>query len=331
MTTDRPIFVVGFQRSGTTLLQSLLGAHPAIAAPPEMYFVLRIWKLADWYGDLSDDDALRRALHDTLHAPNDALAECGFDEESLFETMRTGNRSYAALLDAVMSDFTQRHGKARWSEKSPGQRAVDVFSLFPTAQVVHIVRDPRDVVSSSRETPWTTSGAHRLATAWRAFTSSNIHAGRAAGPTRFLQVHYEDLTAEPEATLRLVCTFLGEEFAPEMLSDVARRRPTLAPAAAPWQARALEEISTSSQGTWRARLSRVDRLQVAGVVAAYLEPLGYAPARPRSVRLGRAMNSVLAARRILRKRPPVDARSRYERTQALVARSAAATDITGTS
>ena len=48
--TERPIFVVGFQRSGTTLLQSLLGAHPRIAAPPEVHFFFRIYGLRDYWG-----------------------------------------------------------------------------------------------------------------------------------------------------------------------------------------------------------------------------------------------------------------------------------------
>jgi hypothetical protein len=62
-----PIFVVGHQRSGTTLLQALLGSHPNIASPPETYFVSRIADLADCYGNLGDDENLRRALHDTLN------------------------------------------------------------------------------------------------------------------------------------------------------------------------------------------------------------------------------------------------------------------------
>ena len=41
MAQDRPIFVVGYQRSGTTLLQALLGAHHRIAGPPETHFIFR--------------------------------------------------------------------------------------------------------------------------------------------------------------------------------------------------------------------------------------------------------------------------------------------------
>lgn len=54
-----------------------------------------------------------------------------------------------------MSDFTARAGKQRWSEKSAGQPIDAALGLFPNAQVVHILRDPRDVVASSLATPWT--------------------------------------------------------------------------------------------------------------------------------------------------------------------------------
>ena len=59
---DLPIFVIGFQRSGTTLLQSLLGAHPRIAAPPETHYIARVAHLADYFGD----DALTEREIDVL-------------------------------------------------------------------------------------------------------------------------------------------------------------------------------------------------------------------------------------------------------------------------
>src|SRR3954447_2480432 len=100
--TERPIFVVGFQGSGTTLLQSLLGGHPRIAAPPELHFLFRIHDLRDFWGDLQDDAQAAAALHELLHAPFGLLDECGFDESALLERFRDADRSYAALLSTVL-------------------------------------------------------------------------------------------------------------------------------------------------------------------------------------------------------------------------------------
>src|SRR4051812_1404298 len=103
-----PIFVVGFQRSGTTLLQAMLGAHPAIAAPPETHFIFRIAGLADYYGDLADDTLLRRALHDAINPVMPVFEHCGFDEERLFMRAKRGKRSYRGLFDTILDDYAER-------------------------------------------------------------------------------------------------------------------------------------------------------------------------------------------------------------------------------
>src|SRR5437879_13590586 len=86
------------------------------------------------------------------------------------------------LLDVVMTDFAERHGKARWCEKTPTQPAEWVYWLFPDAQVVHIVRDPRNVVASSLETPWVRRSAGAVSREWRNFTLANIREGLRVGP-----------------------------------------------------------------------------------------------------------------------------------------------------
>ncbi|MGH2760583.1 MAG: sulfotransferase family protein [Actinomycetota bacterium] len=290
MADDTPIFVVGFQRSGTTLMQALLGAHSRIAAPPEMHFSFRIARFAKSYGDLTDDDVLRRVVEEALNPPADLFADCGFDVDVIVERIKRGERTMRGVLEAIMGDFTERHGKARWSEKSPGQSVAQVESLFPDATIIHIVRDPRDVIASSLATPWTLSGAHALAHRWRAFTLDNVRRGLRAGPARFLQLRYEDLTRDPEPVLRVVFAFLGETFEPEILTNPKLRRPTVAQAAAPWQQRALEPVTAARSGGWRTGLSRIDRLIVQSVFHRELPVLGYSPPARRAVVAGRILD-----------------------------------------
>ena len=290
--SELPIFVIGFQRSGTTLLQSLLGAHPRIAAPPETHFIARVAHLADYFGDLEDDANLRRALHEALNPPVPLLAECGFDEDVLFERATAGPRTYAALLDTLMSDFADRHGKSRWCEKTPTQPASWVFALFPDAQVVHIVRDPRDVVASSLEVPWTGIGARRIAAAWRRFTLDNVRVGLEVGPSRFLQIRYEDLARDFEATLSLVCAFLGEGLTAEMLTNPERRLPTIAAAASPWHGTVLEQRPPPVSGSYRSRLRADRRARVAATIGGVIPAVGYPPARRSTVLAGHVLNAL---------------------------------------
>jgi hypothetical protein len=272
MATDRPIFVVGFQRSGTTLLQSLLGAHPRIAAPPELHFILRVAYFRDYFGDLADDANLRRALHEALNPPVDILGECGFDEDALFDRAAAGPRTYAGLFAAIMDDYAERNDRERWAEKTPSQRPDDIWNLFADAQVIHIIRDPREVVASSLDMPWERRSAAAIALDLRHFTLESVARGRRAGAAQYLQLRYEDLARDPEAVLRLVCAFIGEDYDPGML-DPARRGQALMPSAS-WQAQAAQAIAPVTS-KWRAKLGAADRVRVQAIVSELLAPYGY--------------------------------------------------------
>ena len=277
---NTPLFVVGFQRSGTTLLQALLGAHPRIAAPPETYFVGRVYDHADYFGDLSDDANLEAALHELLNPPLDFFSDCGFDERKLLTRTKAGPRTYASLLDTTLRDFAEREGKARWVEKSAGQPLTPLLELFPEAKAVHIVRDPRDVVASSLKTAWTDPDAAEVARAWRSFVLVTVAQGMEIGPAQFLQVRYEDLARDPGAVLRVICAFVGEDYDPGMVEDTGRRRATVPAIATGWQGRALSPVAPTRPRAWERGLERLDQVRVHAVAGSLVGPLGYRPPRP---------------------------------------------------
>jgi LPS sulfotransferase NodH len=303
---ERPIFVIGHQRSGTTLLQSLLGAHSRIAAPPELYFIYRVAHHAEYFGELTDDGNLRRALREALDAPLDILAACGWEFDTLLERARQGPRTYRGLFEALMGDFAERQGKVRWSEKSPGQTLGEAYALVPDAQFVHIVRDPRDVVASSVRAPMTEPDVTAIARGWRDFTLRNVRRGFVIGPAQYLQLRYEDLTRDPAAVLRIVCAFLGEDYEPAMLEDPSLRRVTVPEIAKGWQGGALESVRATGEGRWRTRLGRRDQWRVHAVVGPLLAALGYEPPGLRERLPALPLAAAESAQRVLarRRRPP---------------------------
>ena len=318
---DPPIFVVGYQRSGTTLLQSLIGAHPQIAAPPELHFILRVAYLRTVFGDLADDRNLRRALHEALNPPVDLLSQAGFEEDVIFERARSGPRTYAGLFAAIMQDYADRQGKRRWSEKSPSQKLDDIYSLFPDALAVHILRDAREIVASNLEMPWERRSSAAIARAVRNFTLASIKRGRKAGPGRYMQVRYEDLTSETESVLRQVCVFVGEEYDDGIL-DPARRGSALS-RGADWQRGAAEPVVAPRAMNWPRRLTRIDQVRVQALTRDLLEPFGYkAPSRP--VRMLSPLTRAEMALRFAipdmyaRSRQPKTPQARYEAIQKMV-------------
>src|SRR5436190_2728102 len=283
--STRPTFVAGSARSGTTLLQSALGAHARIAAPPEIYFATRIWSLSDYYGDLRDDVALERAVRATLDFA--LLESLRVDTAAVLAEALAGPRTYGSLLDTVMRHIADRRGKARWSDKTPWQAPAIAWELAPEAQVIHIVRDPRDVIASSVEAPWIEERPLDLARAWTRFNRRSARDGAAAGPARYHRVRYEDLVNDPETVLRLVCAFLQEDFDPAMLDPAERGASgTVVGAAAPWQERVATPIGPSRVGRHAEVLSRRDRWLIAPMLDRELGALGYDSPRRRAIAAG---------------------------------------------
>ncbi len=287
-----PIFVVGFPRSGTTLLQALLGAHPRIAAPPEMHYFQRIAHLHDYWGDLSDDSVLHRVITETVQPPIPWLDRCNFDPDRIFERARHGPRTYAAVLDAVLTDFAERQGKERWSEKTPRQAPLPIWRHFPNAQVVHIIRDPRPTIASTMAKlggyPDPVSAAH----AWRKFTIAAVLGGARKGPAHYLRISYEDLSRDPETVMRLVFAFLGEEFDRDVISDRSRRATALPVALGSMLDDVLEPIRASDDDKWREAFPARVRAQIAAIVGDLCPLLGYPPPQAATMRLGRPLKAL---------------------------------------
>src|SRR4029079_289784 len=124
--------------------------------------------------------------------------------------------------DAVMTDFAERNGKQRWSEKTPHQGAPGIWLHFPEARVGHIVRDPRPTVVSNLTKLGGWPDLLSTARAWRGFTLRNIAAGAQRRAWPYLRIRYEDLAREPAAVMRVVFAFLGEDFDASSLDDPDR-------------------------------------------------------------------------------------------------------------
>jgi hypothetical protein len=303
---QRPIFIVGFPRSGTTLLQSLLGAHPNIAAPPEVHFFLRIYNVRDYWGDLADDQRAAAAMRALVRAPADLFANCGFDEDALVRKFLAGDRSYRSLLATLLDDFAERQGKARWSEKTPQQMPAQAWHLMPDAQVVHIHRDPRAVIASNlatwsdRRPPWL------IAQEWSNYTRTVLAEGRAKAGS-FVTIRYEDLADDPEPVLRSLCEFLGEDFTAQMLTPAPERMTAVAASTLRWQSEAGAPVRPAAS-RW-STIPLPQRALAGSALVHDLDALGYPAEPPALAALGRLLGPARSPR-LLRDRRRARLRAR---------------------
>jgi hypothetical protein len=206
-----PIFIGGMFKSGTTLLRAMLGQHSVIASGLETYWF-------DWEWARRDSAEMRRRLERLAeYFDMDAVAVLG---------MARAAPSPEAFLDALMAELTRRQGKKRWAEKTPGNIAhVDrIWKAWPDAQIVHIIRDPRDIFASLVEAKkWDT--APEFADRWAATVGrgERLLAELRPGAHSYLAIRYESLIAAPDATMRRVMDFLREPWEPQVAAFSGRQ------------------------------------------------------------------------------------------------------------
>lgn len=197
--TNRPIFIVGAQRSGTTLVRLLLDAHPAICVGPETSFLKHV-----------KDGATRAMGTDRPQKRQDGLAVGQHAIE----------RELAAAWTRILSSHASINGASRWGDKTPVHRyhGPRIRRLFPDAQVVAVVRHPAAVARSrarwgyeaqSTARDWASSVRHHRADAER------------FGPRNFHLVRYEDLLADPRRVMSDLLAFLDEPWDDAVLDHTA--------------------------------------------------------------------------------------------------------------
>jgi hypothetical protein len=247
---DRPVFVVGCPRSGTTLLSLMLHAHPRLAIPPETRFLISTWRERHRFGDLSTDTQ-RRALAKACVRKKSRITDLDLDPDEVRDAILAAPPTIGSAFGTVFRLYAERHGAARWGDKRPAYfQEVDVLlRLFPDAQVVHVVRDARANVASLKSMPWWPYGSIGSMATWaQAEWCSRRNAHRLPSHV-FHVVRYESLVADPEPVLRELCAFLGEDFEPAMLQPAAVS--DVVPEGKTWHGNLANDVSTDRVDAWR--------------------------------------------------------------------------------
>lgn len=253
MSSDRPIFVVGCPRSGTTMLSLMIHAHPRLAMPPETRFLVRTWRKRKSFGDLTIP-ANHLELARSCVRTGSKVREMGLDPQEIVDTIMLAPPTIGSAFGAVFKMFADQHGAARWGDKRPQYFSeVDVLlRLFPDAQIVHIVRDGRASVASLKKMPWWPYDSIASMATWSQAEYCSRRNAKRLPKDVFHVMRYETLVADPEPELRKLCDFLDEDFDPAMLephevSHVVPERKT-------WHEALKQSVSTDRVESWRTGL-----------------------------------------------------------------------------
>ncbi len=247
-------FIVGAERSGSTVLRLMLGHHPKICWMQEFeYAVDQVTPDGHW-PDLSD-------YVEWLSTHRIFLArQLDIDR----------NLDYPDLVRSFLTQYQQREGKPIIG--ATVHRSFDrVLYIWPEARFIHIVRDPRDVARSCVAMGWggnTYTGIAR----WIEVEKCWDQLRAKVCPSRVKEVRQEDLIREPVTSLNIICDFIGVEYSAEMLSY-----PDNTTYDAP-NPKLVEQ--------WRSKATELEVRLVEYRVGDLLERRGYEPSGLKPLRLG---------------------------------------------
>ena len=272
-----PTFLFGFERSGTTLLTMMVGAHPRLSCPLSVTGTW--WDFADRldeFDGLETGAGITRMVAEVAAHERLKLWNVAFDEVAIVAAIRPGR--YDDLVNAFHTAAACAEGKEAWVNMDIGTlfRLEDVARLFPTARFVQIVRDGRDVALSFKGYRFGGLNAMEVADRWSRATVAADRIGTALGPDRYLRIRYEDMIALSEQTLDRLCDFMGEEYDPGMLDyagDVSRKVPDATRDLWPVLDRPPQ---TDKIGRWEREMKASERYVIEEMAGEALDRFGYA-------------------------------------------------------
>jgi hypothetical protein len=280
---DPFVYVVGCPRSGTTVVQRMLDAHPDLAVSRSTHWVTLPLRDATW------------SLPDGRMTPERAEQVVAFrrfpkmdvDPDAVRRLAATDPPpTYEDFVRGVYALFARGRGTSLAGDKTPAYvRWIPALAeWFPTVRFVHVVRDGRDVCMSLVDPKnekkraqlaafptWVDDPVATAALRWEWDVRLGREGGADVGADRYLELRYEALVEDPDAGCRTLCDFLGLEVRPEMVRFHEGR-------SRPGEGRdAKHSWSPVTRGLrdWRRDMDPGDRARIEAVAGDLLDELGY--------------------------------------------------------
>ena len=233
LASERPIFIVGMARSGTTLVEQILSAHPAVDGAGETATLPKLVEQVDgaaypaWARTMTAADAWRLG-------------------QSYLDALPAGAPGETRVTDKTLSNFEH----------------LGLIQLcLPNAAIIHCRRDPRDVGLSCFANRFSQGQDHtydlaELGRYWRAYDRLMAHWRAVLPPGRMLEVPYEAVVEDVEGWARRLVAHCGLAWDDACLrfheSGRAVRTGSFAQVRRP--------IYTGSVGRWRRFAGHLDSL-----------------------------------------------------------------------
>jgi hypothetical protein len=218
------MFIMGKGRSGTTLLQAILNAHPNIVAPTESRIIIFMYAK---YGHVKQwTEQLLEKFCNELYDETRFLQNWNIDKNKLLpDLLSVKDRLNYALICKIIYCRTDSASKdiRLIFDKNPVYYFFirELQQIFPEAKYIHIVRDYRDnIISHQRVLPF--SNTADVAYRWLKI-NKYLEEQKVKNPEEWFTIKYESLATEPIKCMAEVFKFVGMPFYENVVSDFSSK------------------------------------------------------------------------------------------------------------
>ncbi|GAB0057650.1 hypothetical protein SIID45300_01982 [Candidatus Magnetaquicoccaceae bacterium FCR-1] len=284
-----PLFVVGCDRSGTTLLTSILEAGFGLAAPLETHVIPAFARGLWAWGDLGGRAARGRLLAAmvdfvTILTARTYPAKRLEDLQPVtllavadqMEGLAEESRDFGGMIRGWFDRYARAHGQSGWVDNSSFYESLPLSiweAHLPEMRVIHIVRDGRDVALSWLKSWWGPATLGEAAWLWSRHVRDKRAWGR-AHPDRYLEISYETLLTCPEEMVARIAAFLNRP-APAWPVDLTRSESARVLSTGGTHDLLRGPVKADNREKWRAALDDDDQRLFEWFAGATLRASGY--------------------------------------------------------
>ncbi len=272
----KSFFILGVERSGTTLLRLIMDAHSQIAIPFEtMVLIDFALKVKQDYNNLTTHFDRERLARDLLATRCFRM----WNPRVQFKDIDLNNcHGFGDIVDSIFSVYAEKQGKCIWGEKSPTYES-HLFllnKLFPESKFINLIRDGRDVVQSLMKQQWGPNSFMPAFNRWIRLVESSRKMGLMLPSERYIEVRYEDIVQDPETTVQNICCFLEVPYEKEMLSKFNKDLSKKLPKTSMKYHKNLEKtFNNDLVYKWEQTMSFVDQTIAYAIAGDLFDELGY--------------------------------------------------------
>jgi len=241
---NKKIFIIGVGRSGTTLIQAMLNSHPKVNFIPEIHFIRRY---------LGNIEILKRVNN------KNQVVETFINKDNYLSRIKNFKSNYIEIdninsLVKIHENILNNYSNEFVGEKDPKylEYLRIIKYLYPDSIIIHIVRDPRDVVLSRLKAKWSQNRGIFIHSLTYNFQYKKAKKeGRELFDKNYYEVNYEKLITSPENELKRITEFLKISYDEKMLSFYKKAYEIIKGKEKEWKKECFEPLNKTNKNKWK--------------------------------------------------------------------------------